>query len=211
MQFYLVAPFCVWGLRRQPFLTLGILFVINLIANHLFGFYGKAGAIGDFVYPSFLPNRIFLFVLGGSYCLYLFSRTPRNLAAFMLALAGAFFVLNFKSLLTCLTIVIVIHLALLAAEHGSNFWTVVARSRPIHLMAEWSYGIYLFHMFCMGLTGHLLAKSAAIFPGSFVFPFYAATVVLASILLAALAHTLIESPWRDYGKQLSRTGSARTR
>lgn len=211
MQFYLVAPFCVWALRRQPFLTLGALFVINLVANELFGFYGKDGAIANFTYPSFLPNRIFLFVLGGSYCVYLFARTHRNLVAFLLALVAAFPVLGFKSFLTCLMIVIVIQFAVLSAGRGRRMWTDVARSRPIHLMAEWSYGLYLFHMFCMALSGHLLGKAAATLPARFVFPCYFATVVVLSIALSALTHTLIEKPWRNYGKQLSRTRSAATR
>lgn len=211
MQFYLVAPFCVWLFRRQPFATLGILFAINFIGNRIFGVYGHSGMIADFTYPSFLPNRIFLFFLGGSYCVYLFECSARNLAVFLSSLAMVVPLIGPKSSFICLLLIGIIHLAIFSKGRWRVMWTRIADSKPTHVMAEWSYGIYLFHMFCMAVSGHLLLVVAATLSPPLAFALYAVAVVASSVVLAALMHAFVEKPARDYGRKISRRRSATTR
>lgn len=204
MQFYLVAPFVVWLFRRVPFGTLVLLFATNWIGNRLFGIYGRTGWIANFTYPSFLPNRIFLFFLGASYCAYVFDRRPQTLIICLLTIAGIFPLMGLKSSLVCVALIGIVHLAIFSERRWRATWTAVAECKLTHLISEWSYGIYLIHLFCMALAGHLLLHTGSGFPRLLVFAIYAAVVVTLSVTIAALLHTFVERPARDFGKRFSK-------
>ena len=204
MQFYLVAPFVVCLFRRAPFRTLVLLLATNWIGNRLFGIYGHTGWIANFTYPSFLPNRIFLFILGGSYCIYVFDRRPQDLIICLLTIAGIFPLMGLKSSLVCVAFTAIVHLAISSERRWREAWTAVAECKLTHLIAEWSYGIYLIHIFCMALAGHWLLHTGPGFPRLLVFAIYAAVVVTLSVTIAALLHTFVERPARDFGKRFSK-------
>lgn len=205
MQFYLVAPLCIWALRRRPFTTLCSLFTVNWIGNLLVGVYGSAGLMAKFVFPSFLPNRIFLFFLGGTYCLYLFERRRRDLTIFISSTIAILPLIGSRSWLVCLLLIGSIHAAVSCTGYWRALYERIATSRATHLMAEWSYGIYLYHMLWLGLAGLLLARVQNQLPHRLLWPAYALTVIVSSVLSAAVLHHFFEKPTRAFGKKLSRT------
>jgi peptidoglycan/LPS O-acetylase OafA/YrhL len=98
----------------------------------------------------------------------------------------------------------IVHAAVVAKPPWRRVWDSLATSKPTHLLAEWSYGIYLFHMFCMALAGHLLTTLGAQVSQTAAFSIYVVVVVGSAVLLAACMHALVEKPARDFGKELSR-------
>jgi peptidoglycan/LPS O-acetylase OafA/YrhL len=209
MQFYLAAPFCVWCFRRWPALTMTVLFGANYMANQLFGVYGRTGSMMDFGYPSFLPNRIFLFVVGGSYYAYLREPGQKNFLVLVVSAAALLSVVGVKSWLVCLLLIGFLHAAISTTGLWRAFWLRVAESKPVKLMAEWSYGIYLFHMLCVALVAHLIVNLTPVIPARLLWITFAAGVAFCAVLLSALLHYTIERPARDFGKRLTRTPGRR--
>ena len=205
MQFYALAPFLVFAFRRAPFLTLGILWAANFFGNLAFGVYGQRGWIVDFTFPSFLPNRIFLFFLGASFCVYLFQRERRNLVLLLLALVAVFPLVGVKSALVCLVLTGVLYFAITARGRWRGIWTAIADSPVTRHLSDWSYGIYLLHMFCMSVVGHALRWGSAFVPPALIFPSYAIAVVALALFAAALFYRFIEAPARNFGKLLGRS------
>ncbi len=202
MQFYAVAPFCVWFLRRRPVATMSVLFVLNYVSNLLFGFYGRVGLLAQFPYPSFLPNRIFLFLLGGTYCVFLFERQRKNFVVFLVSALLTLPLVGLKSWVICLGLIGVLQLAVSAYQPG-RLLSRMASSRTAHYLAEWSYGIYLYHMLVLGLVGLFLTSWERVLPRSVLWPAYATTVIVLSTLGAALIHHFYEKPTRSFGRRLS--------
>ncbi len=203
MQFYLAAPFCIWFFRRWPALTMTALFSTNYIANQLFGVYGRTGWIANFGYPSFLPNRIFLFAVGGSYYAYLQRRRTKDLVVFVASAAALLPLVGVKCWLVCLLLIGFLHAAISATGPWRAFWLRVAESMPTQLIAEWSYGIYLFHMLCIALVAHLMVKLWSTGLSALVFTAFAGSVAICAVLLSALLHYAVERPARDFGKRLT--------
>ena len=91
MQYYALAPLLVPLLIKRPLVTMGCFFVINAIANMLFGVFGRPGLLYDYFFPSFLPNRIFLFGIGGMLCRAVLDRSPRNYWILAITLIGGWY------------------------------------------------------------------------------------------------------------------------
>ncbi|MGI8437847.1 MAG: acyltransferase family protein [Chthoniobacterales bacterium] len=207
MQFYAVAPFAVWFLRQRPAFTLVSLFAVNYAGNFLFGVYGHLGLLAQFPYPSFLPNRIFLFALGGAYCLYLFQRRPKDLVIFVVSALASLPLIGWKSWIVCLGLIGLIQLAVSVPGPG-KILNRVARSKASHLLAEWSYGIYLYHMLALGLGGLFLPRWTRSFAPGLLWSIYALTVIASTVIFAAVLHHFYERPARAFGRTLGRKRSS---
>jgi peptidoglycan/LPS O-acetylase OafA/YrhL len=204
MQFYLVAPVCIWCFRRWPIATLAVLFATNYVANLLFGVYGRHGVIATFTYPSLLPNRIFLFLFGASYCLYLFGQRRKDLVILLASAVALLPTVGFKSWLVSLLLVLFIHGVVSSTGSWRKCWAWIAVAKPTQLLAEWSYGIYLYHMLCMAFAGHVISYIAGAAPAVLLWLSYAAITISSAVGLSALLHYTVERPARDFGKRLAR-------
>lgn len=205
MQFYLVAPIWAWFMRRRPYLAIGIFFAVNAIANVLWSVYYGNGLLAKFPFPSFLPNRIFLFCWGGACCLLIVERTRRHRHLFALASAGAVILLPWKSLMVCAVLVGAILFAELSPKSFSRWGGRVTESRVVTWLAEFSYGVYLYHVFCMAIAGWLLIR-LGILSGQqpFVLAIYFIAVIAVTFLVSATIYFCLEKPTRAWGKRLSR-------
>ena len=203
-QFYVVAPFVIPLLRVRPLVTLAAAFAINLLGNHLFGTFTHLGTWIHFDYPSILPSRIFLFLLGAWTCMFLSdSRTSRGLL--LLASCGATFLLfGAKS-----GIVATGGVALVCAMASRHFparalFDGFMRSAPVRFIANISYGIYLFHMF---LIAFCFAAIRTMFPASpastAAVTCYFAMVLTAMCIVSALVFRFVEEPLRLLGRRIA--------
>jgi peptidoglycan/LPS O-acetylase OafA/YrhL len=203
MQFYLIAPFWAAFIKRWSFPALAMFFVINLIANKLWGVFFHPGLLATYWFPSFLPNRIFLFCSGGVCCLFILQ--PRASRAILLAVAwlGAAILLPWKSALVCSGLIAVIISASLSRDRLSRLISTVAQSRFVCWLAELSYGIYLYHVFCMAIAARLMSPFNQLGRGA-QFWLYLAGVVAISVGISSLIHVTFERPARELGRRLTK-------
>ncbi len=203
-QFYLVAPFVMPLLRARPLVTLAAAFGINLLGNFLFGTFARHGAWVHFEYPSVLPSRIFLFLIGAWTCMFL-SDSRRSRGLLLAAACGAAFGLfGAKSgiVATCGVALVCAtaskHLPARALFYG------IMRSAPVRFIANISYGIYLFHMFLIAFCFAIIRR---IFPASPAPPAatvaYFAMVLVAMCVVSALVFHFIEEPMRLLGRRIA--------
>ena len=206
MQFYLIAPFWAAALKRRPFVAIIICFAINLIGNVLWGVYFQHGLLATYWFPSFLPNRLFLFCWGGVCCLYVLQRTRTHLQLLLVTSAGATILLPWRSLLVCSILIAGILSTSLLHNRSSRFVTAVAESRLVSWLAEMSYGIYLYHVFCMAIAAWLMSRVpfVVLVPNQFKLGVFLAGVLAISLALSALIHYILEKPARAWGKRLTR-------
>jgi peptidoglycan/LPS O-acetylase OafA/YrhL len=205
MQFYLVAPGWAWLMRKRPYLAIGIFFATNAIANVLWSVYYGQGLLARFPFPSFLPNRIFLFCWGGACCLFIVERTRHHRHLFALASVGAVILLPWKSLVVCSILVGAILFAEFSPNSLRRWGGRVAESRVVTWLAELSYGIYLYHVFCMAIAGWLLIRTGILsLQQPFALPIYFTAVIAVTFLVSAAIYFFLEKPARDWGKRLSR-------
>lgn len=205
MQFYLVAPIWAWFLRKRPYLALGLYFAVNAIADVLWGVYSGQGLLATFWFPSFLPNRLFLFCWGGACCLFVVEPTRRHRHLFVLASVGAAVLLPWKSLVICSMLVGAILFAVFSPRGFSRWGGRVAESRVVTWLAEFSYGVYLYHVFCMAIATALLIRLGILTPQQpFALPIYLTSVIAVTLLVSAAIYFCVEKPARTWGKKLSR-------
>ena len=203
-QFYLVAPLVMPLLRARPLVTLAAAFAINLLGNHLFGTFARHGAWVHFDYPSVLPSRIFLFLLGSWTCMFL-SDSRRSRGVLLAAACGAAFVLfGVKSgiVATC-GVALVCATASKRLPSRALFYSIM-RSAPVRFFANISYGIYLFHMFVVAFS---FAVIRMVFPSSpapsAAVACYFAMVLVAMCIVSALVFHFIEEPMRLLGRRIA--------
>jgi peptidoglycan/LPS O-acetylase OafA/YrhL len=205
MQFYLVAPIWAWFLRRRPYLAIGTFFAVNAIANVLWSVYYDEGLLAKFPFPSFLPNRLFLFCWGGACCLFVVERTGRHRNLFALASVGAAILLPWKSLLVCSVLVGTTLFAVLSPGVFRRWGGRIAESRVVTWLAELSYGVYLYHVFCMAIASWLLIHLGILSRQQpLALPAYFTAVVAITLLVSAAIYFCLEKPARNWGKKLSR-------
>jgi peptidoglycan/LPS O-acetylase OafA/YrhL len=205
MQFYLVAPIWAWFLRRRPYLAIGVFFAVNAIANVLWSVYYDEGLLAKYPFPSFLPNRLFLFCWGGACCLFVIERTRRNRHLFALASVGAAILLPWKSLLVCSVLVAAILFAVFAPKSFNRWGGRIAESRVVTCLAELSYGVYLYHVFCMAIASWLLIRLGILARQQpLALPAYFTAVVAVTLLVSTAIYFCLEKPARAWGKKLSR-------
>lgn len=204
MQFYLVAPIWAWFLKKRPFLAIGIFFAVNAIANPLWSVYEGEGLLDKFPFPSFLPNRLFLFCWGGACCLFVIERTRPHRHLFALASAGAAILLPWKSFLVCSVLVGAILFAEFSPKTFNRWGGRFADSRLVSWLAEFSYGVYLYHVFSMAIASWLLIRLGLLSREQpFVFPIFLASVLAVTLLVSAAIYFCLEKPARQWGKRLS--------
>ena len=205
MQFYLVAPIWAWFLRRRPYLAIGIYFAVNAIANVLWSVYYGRGLLASFPFPSFLPNRLFLFCWGGACCLFVIERTPHRRHLFALASVGAAILLPWKSLMICLILIGGVLFAVLSPRSYHRWGGRFAESRVVTWLAEFSYGVYLYHVFCLAIASWLLIRLGILSRQQpFALAIYFTTVIAVTFLVSAAIYFCVEKPARNWGKRLSR-------
>jgi peptidoglycan/LPS O-acetylase OafA/YrhL len=204
-QFYLVAPLVMPALRKRPWVTMGVAFGINLIGLSLFGGRAQPGAWLTFQYPSVLPCRIFLFLVGSWACVFLFEKTRAH-ATLLGASAGAmFFLFGYKS---ASVVALALGLACAMAHPAMPLrpWLErLMKSAPIRFLANISYGIYLFHMFLIAMAFVAIRR---LYPGSpppaAGVALYFALVLVSMCIVSAIAFYFLEEPSRLMGRRISK-------
>jgi peptidoglycan/LPS O-acetylase OafA/YrhL len=204
MQFYLVAPIWAWFLRKRPFFAIGLYFAVNAIADVLWGVYFRQGLLANFWFPSFLPNRLFLFCWGGACCLFVIEPTRRHRHLFALASVGAAVLLPWKSLLICSILVAAILFSVFAPKNFERWGGRLAETRLVTWLAEFSYGVYLYHVFCMAITTALMLRLGILSQEQpLALPIYLTIVIAITLLVSAAIYFCVEKPARQWGKRLS--------
>lgn len=204
MQFYLVAPIWAWFLRKRPYLAIGLFFGVNAIANLLWSVYSGEGLLDKFPFPSFLPNRLFLFCWGGACCLFVLERTRPHRHLFVLASVGAAILLPWKSFLVCSGLVGATLLAEFYPKGFSRWGVRLAESRVVSWLAELSYGVYLYHVFSMAIASWILIRLELLSRQQpFAFPIYFIGVIAVTFTISGAIYFCVEKPARAWGKRLS--------
>lgn len=205
VQFYLVAPFFAWLLRHRPFAALAAAFVMNALGNVLFGIHGREGVLAQYLFPSLLPNRIFLFGFGSACALAMLEPSRQRRMQLLCWWAGMAVLLWWKSALviSALTTAVFCGVSLKGAAGGVI--RSICGSKPVAVLAEWSYGIYLFHMFGIAIAGHLLFRWL---PGGATrmesFGLFACISVAVSFALAIVVYYTVERPARSWGRAVAK-------
>ncbi|TLD68425.1 acyltransferase [Phragmitibacter flavus] len=205
MQYYLLAPLLIPILRNKPLVGLGIYFVVNLVANKLFGVFGESGLLFDYFYPSFLPNRLFLFGIGAMLCRAVLDNTSQNRMLLALSLLGGLYLFTWRSAMVCTAFAIVV---MLTTHHHGYFSRGVkwlADTRAVRLLADWTYGIYLYQMFGMAMAAWVMTRYL---PKDLSFPVMLTVfVVLLSVftvIITVVVFNFVEKPARSLGRVVSK-------
>ena len=112
--------------------------------------------------------------------------------------------LGWRSFAVCTFLAVVVVTGILSTGSLGRMIRHLSSFRAVHALAEWSYSIYLFHMFALAMASHLLSgrlppdceKTQAYFH-------FAALSVLITLALALVIHYLVERPGREWGRRIS--------
>ena len=201
MQFYAVAPFLVYFMRRRPTLTLLAAFACNAAAWWWFGAYDHLGHRGQHFFPSFLPDRLFLFCFGATACLCYTDPTALHRWLLAACAVGSLVLFPLDSVLLCFALTAGLMLVFYAPASPIRFVQRLASSKFIGWGAELSYSVYLAHQFCFAVTAWLLQRwiVSAAAPEADRW-FFALTAVAVTVATAGLMFYVVEQPARDWGK-----------
>lgn len=206
--FYVALPLLVWVTRRREALYSVTLLLIALSVRYHFNSLAAAPAPERFHRYVAVTNHAFLFLLGGV-IVDLRRRwgtrlplTASLIPIAVFALAVTFFQPTFydhydvmvgvaRVKYVLLSWLVVLACALARTPDAS----VLRRLRPLQTLGDWSYAVYLMHPFAWWLVKHLAPTSASGFP-------LLAVAVLATLLLAAVSHRVIERPANALGHKL---------
>jgi peptidoglycan/LPS O-acetylase OafA/YrhL len=204
VQFYLVAPFFVWFLRHKPVVAIVLTFGVNAIGNALFGIHGKEGVITQYLFPSLLPNRIFLFGLGSACALTMLESTRQRWVHLAFWWTGMVVLLWWRSALVISALTVIVASGVLLKGSVGNAIRWICGSRPVAILAEWSYGIYLFHMFGIAIAGHLMFRwLPATATRTEAFFTFAGLSVVISLAIAIVVYYAVERPAREWGRTVA--------
>jgi len=204
--FYMALPILTWATRRKAFLYLGLLALLALALPWNFGKVQAASLAGDAKFHTYvqIPNHAFLFLLGGATA-HLRSLTARRLSRRLFLALGAVLLLAIAwqlpmfydhfDILAGLQRFRLLGLVLLAVLLFAFFevpegWF----KRPLVLLGDWSYSIYLVHPFAA------LALSQALPAETPTAPRFLGSLVL-TLALSALTHRWIEIPAMGLGRR----------
>ena len=105
----------------------------------------------------------------------------------------------------CSVLVGAILFAVFSPKGFSRWGGRIAESRLVTWLAEFSYGVYLYHVFCMAIAGWLLIRLGILSRQQpFALPIYFTAVIAVTLLVSAAIYFCAEKPARDWGKRLSR-------
>jgi len=204
--FYLVFPLLAWITRKKAFLYLGCVALMALALPWSFGKVQAASLVGDAKFHTYvqIPNHAFLFFLGGL-AAHLRSLSPRRLDwKPFLGLGLLLALLTWQQLPMFYD-----HFDILAGRHRASFAGISLLvvllfaffeipehplKRPLTLLGDWSYSVYLMHPFANLALVHALPShtpAAGIFLGSLGL----------TLALAALTHRWIEKPAMALGRR----------
>lgn len=204
--FYMVFPLLAWAMRRKTALYIGTLALIALALPWSFGKVQAATLAGDAKFHTYvqIPNHAFLFLLGGLVA-HLRAMTSKRLHwKFFLALGVLIILLTWWQLPMFYD-----HFDILAGFYRARFVGLVLLvvllfaffevpegwfRRPLTLLGDWSYSVYLMHPFAALALTHALPASAPAplrFLGSLIL----------TLVISALTHRWIERPAMALGRR----------
>ena len=207
VQFYLIAPWIMAWQRWRPITLLVACAVINLIANRLFGTYGSDGLCWNYFYPSFLPNRIFLFLFGAIVCHAYHERGLRSWKLLVISgvvVAGLF---GAKTLVVTAPLAGAVLLWPWLSAVFPRITTACERSKFVDILAEYSYGIYLYHIMAIGVCWMGLRRSKWLTEGdgfSTAERLWLLLIVVAvTLAISGFIFHFLEKPFRRVGARLA--------
>jgi|GEM_PF-2917206 len=206
MQYYLLAPILVPCLIKRPLVTMGCFFVVNAISNVLFGVFGKPGLLFDYFFPSMLTTRIFLFGVGGMLCRAVLDGNARNYWILAISLMGGWFLYSYRSGMVCIAFALVVLLtSSKSTDAFSRFVRWLAVTKPVKLMADWTYGIYLYQMFAMAIAGWIMLRFMPADSSLAVkLTWFTILLCLITWLMTLVTFHFVEKPARTYGHKLAK-------
>jgi peptidoglycan/LPS O-acetylase OafA/YrhL len=117
---------------------------------------------------------------------------------------GAVLLLWWRSALVISALVIVVLCGVALKGKVGGAIRSICGSRLVALLAEWSYGIYLFHMFGIAIAGHLLFLWLPVNATRVqAFGWFASLAVVISFLMAIGVYYSVERPAREWGRALA--------
>lgn len=202
--FYLALPVLLWLARPTGALHVLTVLLTALAVPFTFDKVESAHALQRFHLYVQVPNHAFLFLLGGIVADIRRRTSMRLPAVAALVPIGLFLVAvsqmpSFQDhlevmvglprvLYVMLSFVVVLVVALLRTPQA-QLW------RPLGVLGDWSYSVYLVHPFAWVLVHrlrHVLSPSAQLIAG-----------LLTTLLIAALTHRYVERPANALGRRLA--------
>lgn len=204
VQFYLIMPFLMVGLRKLGLLTVSLsVLAIGLVANVFIGTYHGGEGFIVFPQPSFLPLKIHVFLVGVLLALAFLRRDSFREALPYLLLTVLIIALSDWS---WRVILILMFLAgpLFMADSSREFGVRLLECRFMKWIGDLSYSIYLVHnlimypvlAFLVGLPWFVSLKSMPRFGVSLL-------VIMPLVLLSSyLLFRFVEKPGIRIGRQI---------
>lgn len=204
MQFYAVAPFVVFLLQKSPILAFSAAFIPNLIARLLVGDRGSPGLLSYDSFPSFLPDRLFLFFFGAVTCLFIVKPGRETLTLLIAAIIASASLFPIDSIVTCLVLQLGLFGVLYSKLSAVRLLRRFCATGIVKLGAEYSYSLYLIHQFCMAIVGLIFSSRFLHTRVTLLTTIeYAIAVWLISLSAAAIMFHTVERPMRTYGRRLA--------
>jgi peptidoglycan/LPS O-acetylase OafA/YrhL len=219
MQFYVVTPFIFIACRfvRPALLFFGCA-VLSSISNCLWGWGDYPGLLGEFIHPTFLPLCLNLFVIGILLGLHYLKSTHAPSLRVSLALMALtplvcprLFHIIFCTVLGAMALI----LLLLRQGEGPPFirWIKklkdqfldrITGNRLIKLLADYSFGLYVFHSFVLKGLGPIFAVQpwfhALALPWQTLF--VTVSTLILTYLIVMVTFNLIEKPGVWLGRKI---------
>jgi peptidoglycan/LPS O-acetylase OafA/YrhL len=205
MQFYLFFPLLVALLpgRRTWILLAGAL-VLWFVNGRLFGLYMEPGLLGTFPQPSFILFKLHVFVAGMALGALVGDRSsgrrvhPAHAIAFLLPLL-------LLEKVVALGAVAIAWLVLVDWK-PTNLVRELLGTRPLRLLGDVSYGVYLVHSMPLYFVLHAM-QQRGVFDGQDPWSRFAVAVAVLTPLVVSLAwilHRTVELPGIALGRRLAR-------
>ncbi|MBP1629001.1 MAG: hypothetical protein H6Q00_3476 [Holophagaceae bacterium] len=204
--FYMAFPLLAWATRRKAVLYLATLALIALAVPWSFYKVQAASMIGHTKFHTYvqIPNHAFLFFFGGL-AAHIRSMTPKRLHWRLFLGLGILLLLTawwqlpqfydhfdiltgfYRARFAGLSALVVLLFAFFEVPEGRY-------KRPLTLLGDWSYSVYLMHPFASQALVHTL-------PTSIPAPWIFLGSLALTLGLAALTHTWIEKPAMALGRR----------
>lgn len=219
MQFYLVVPFLYLACRYvRPALLFFGCEIATFLSNRLWGWADYPGLLGVYIHPTFLPLILPVFIIGILIGLhYLKSPHAPSLPVTLLLMALVPLACRpLKNIVACtlLAMIATLLLSLSRQKRGSflewtrrardRFLDSISRSRLVKAMADYSYGLYLFHYFVLTLLRPFIPALPVSSFGALTLQALLTAVVTLAITypIAMITFNVIEVPGVNLGRKL---------